>query len=68
MIGFHKINLHSEDGFDFLSKHMQMNLKSLWPNDPGHNSGFIFCNTDSDLKPFFDALAPWGAKASCRGD
>jgi hypothetical protein len=53
MIGFHKINSHSEDGFDLLPKHMQINLKSLQPNDPGHNSGLIFYNKDSDLKPSF---------------
>jgi hypothetical protein len=63
MIGFHKINLHSEDGFDLLPKHMQMNLKSLWPNDPGHNSGFIFYDKDSDLKPsFFMHLRPGGLR------
>jgi hypothetical protein len=65
MIGFHKINLHSEDGFDLLPKHMQMNLKSLWPNDPGHNSGFIFYDIESNLKPsFLMHLRPGGAKAS----
>jgi hypothetical protein len=63
MIGFHKINSHSEDGFDLLPKHMQMNLKSLRPNDPGHNSGFIFYDKDSDLKPsFLMHLRPGGLR------
>jgi hypothetical protein len=63
MIGFHKINLHSEDGFDLLPKHMQMNLKSLRPNDPGHNSGFIFYDKESDLKPsFLMHLRPGGLR------
>ena len=53
MIGFHKINSHSKDGFDFLPKHMQMNLKSLRPDDPGHNSAFIFYDKEFDLKPSF---------------
>ncbi len=63
MIGFHKINLHSEDGFDLLPKHMQINLKSLRTDDPGHNSGFIFYDKESDLKPsFLMHLRPGGPR------
>ena len=53
MIGFHKINSDSKDGFELLPKHIQINLKSLWPEDPGHNSAFIFYEKNSDLKPSF---------------
>jgi hypothetical protein len=63
MIGFHKINLHSKDGFDLLPKHMQINLKSFWPDDPGHNSVFIFYDKNSNLKPsFLMQLRPGGLR------
>ncbi len=42
---------------------MQMNLKSLWPDDPRHNPGFIFYNKESDLKPsFLMHLRPGGLR------
>jgi hypothetical protein len=65
MIGFHKINLHSKDEFDLLPKHMQINLKSLWHDESGHNSVFTFCEKKFRPQAFFlDAVAPWWAKAS----
>ena len=63
MIGFHKINSHPKDGFDLLPSHMQINLKSLRPHDPGHNSAFIFYDKNSDLKPsFLMQLRPGGLR------
>ena len=63
MIGFHKINSHAKDGFDSLPSHMQINLKSLLPHDPGHNSAFIFYDKNSDLKPsFLMQLRPGGLR------
>jgi hypothetical protein len=63
MIGFHKINSHSKDGFDMLPIHMQINLKSLRPDDPGRNSAFIFYDKNSDLKPsFLMQLRPGGLR------
>jgi hypothetical protein len=61
MIIFHKIILHSKDGFNLLPIHMQINLKSLRPDDPGHNSAFTFYDENSDLKPsFLMQLRPGG--------
>jgi hypothetical protein len=53
MIGFHKIILHSNDGFDMLPINLQINLKFLRPDDPRHNSAFIFYDENFDLKPCF---------------
>jgi hypothetical protein len=63
MIGFHEINLRSKDGFDLLPKHMQVNLRSLWPDDLGHYSVFIFYDKNSILKSsFLMQLRPGGLR------